>query len=147
MAKDYSRITPEEINGWLAPWPVSPQKKRTWEFRLVPLKTVLNWRNPNKLPNLGRISFKEVAARMKDKKLSGLQDHYIKVLSYDWVPTAKGLVVVMIEEDGVKIVFDGSHRLSALAYAQINKAPILMTHIGVLTPKKNEKLGKKGKKG
>lgn len=139
------KITPKEINGWLNPWPISPEKKREWDFNIIPLKEVLKWKNPNKLPNVGRISFKQIATMMQNETLTGLQDHYIKVLAKDYASQACGLVILVLEKDGEKIVFDGSHRLTAIAYALQMKMPVKMTHVGVLTPK-NEKVGKKRKK-
>lgn len=130
------KITPKEINGWLAPWPISLEKKREWKFEILPLRTVLKWKNPNRLVNLGRISFNEIAKRMHEDNLSGLQDHYIKVLVDEWVPTAKGLVIIAKSGDKDTVVWDGSHRLSALAYALRGKHKIRMTYVGVLTPKK-----------
>lgn len=141
--KNQKKITPKEINGWLLPWPVYPDQNREWEFNIFPLKEVLGWKNPNKLPNLGRITFQQIGKLMHGGVLNGLQDHYIKILSIDWVPIAKALVILMIEKDGQKIVFEGSHRLSAIAYAMEENRPIKMTHIGVLTPKKKKAANKK----
>ena len=130
------KFTHKEINGWLCPFPIQlTDKKRKWKFDILPLNQVLRWKHPNRLPNVGRVSFNEIARIMEKGYLSGTEGHYIETLAEEWVPVGKGLVIIVKkhETDGI-VVYDGSHRLSALARVKRMKKPIKMKYIGVLMP-------------
>jgi len=122
---DRKTLTIKQINGWLKPWPLRVEGKRRWVFEIWTLRRLLKLKNPNKLPNLGRVSFEYIAK----SRPAGIDYRYVNVLVHDWLPTAKGLVVIV--DKG--IVWDGSHRLIALAVG-LKRGMKVLNYVGVLRP-------------
>ncbi len=119
------------LSKWLRPTPIS-EFDGEYELEILSLHKVLSLKNPNKLPNLGRISFNAIANRYLETGFVGLNKQHIDNLIEDWAPTAKGLVVIATRD---KIVWDGSHRLTALAVNKAlgQKGPV--THVAVFWKK------------
>ena len=124
-------ISGKVLCKWLQPSPIV-EFFGEYELEILPLGKVLTFKNPNKLPNIGRVSFKALAKMFLEGTLVGLNEHYLKMLISDWVPIGKAFSIIATRD---KTVWDGSHRLTALAIVKEKKIKMRLTHIAVFFKK------------
>jgi hypothetical protein len=137
-------LTTRGIEKWLNPWPITSYgKNRKWSIKILPLETVLKYKNPNKIHNLkiigreDRVTFLTLAkAMVNNVSLPNLDTRYIELLERSWVRSADNLTIIAGKSKTTKglVVYDGSSRLTALAYSLAKGDKPKITHVAVVMP-------------